>query len=99
MAATLLAFRRIAMVTLHGFNTWLNLWNYPGGRMAVVLPHGALFRKGKEGEIRKQLLKMDNVEAVIGLGLNIFYGASLAACIFGVPGYEKERQEGQGSFY
>ena len=38
------------------------------GRMAVVLPQGALFRKGVEGSIRQQLLEMDLVEAVIGLG-------------------------------
>jgi type I restriction enzyme M protein len=54
----------------------------PGtGRMAVVLPHGALFRMGKEGEIRKKILGMDLLEAVIGLGPNLFYGAGLAACI------------------
>ena len=51
------------------------------GRMAVVLPHGALFRKGVEGKIRKALLEMDLLEAVIGLGSNIFYGTQLAACI------------------
>lgn len=51
------------------------------GRMAVVLPHGALFRKGAEGSIRKALLEMDLLAAVIGLGANIFYGTSLAACI------------------
>jgi type I restriction enzyme M protein len=51
------------------------------GRMAVVLPHGALFRMAKEGEIRKKLLGMDLLEAVIGLGPNLFYGAGLAACI------------------
>ena len=51
------------------------------GRMAVVLPHGALFRMGKEGDIRKNLLGMDLLEAVIGLGPNLFYGAGLAACI------------------
>lgn len=51
------------------------------GRMAVVLPHGALFRMGKEGEIRQKLLSMDLLEAVIGLGANLFYGAGLAACI------------------
>lgn len=51
------------------------------GRMAVVLPHGALFRKGAEGRIRKALLEMDLLEAVIGLGANVFYGTSLAACI------------------
>jgi type I restriction enzyme M protein len=51
------------------------------GRMAVVLPHGALFRMGKEGEIRKKILQMDLLEAVIGLGPNLFYGTGLAACI------------------
>ena len=51
------------------------------GRMAVVLPQGALFRKGAEGAIRKKLLEMDLVEAVIGLAPNLFYGTGLAACI------------------
>ena len=51
------------------------------GRMAVVLPHGALFRKAAEGKIREALLKKDLLEAVIGLGPNIFYGTQLAACI------------------
>lgn len=51
------------------------------GRMAVVLPHGALFRMGKEGKIREKLLGMDLLEAVIGLGPNLFYGTGLAACI------------------
>lgn len=51
------------------------------GRMAVVLPQGALFRKGVEGNIRQKLLEMDLVEAVIGLAPNLFYGTGLAACI------------------
>jgi type I restriction enzyme M protein len=51
------------------------------GRMAVVLPHGVLFRMSKEGKIRRKLLEMDLLEAVIGLGQNLFYGAGLAACI------------------
>jgi type I restriction enzyme M protein len=51
------------------------------GRMAVVLPQGALFRKGAEGSIRQKLLEMDLVEAVIGLAPNLFYGTGLAACI------------------
>jgi type I restriction enzyme M protein len=51
------------------------------GRMAVVLPHGALFRMGAEGKIRTKLLGMDVLEAVIGLGPNLFYGTGLAACI------------------
>ncbi len=51
------------------------------GRMAVVLPHGALFRMAKEGDIRRKILQMDILEAVIGLGPNLFYGTGLAACI------------------
>jgi type I restriction enzyme M protein len=54
----------------------------PGsGRMAVVLPHGALFRMGAEGAIRKKILGLDLLDAVIGLGPNLFYGTGLAACI------------------
>jgi len=51
------------------------------GRMTVVLPHGALFRKGAEGKIRRALLEQDLLEAVIGLGSNVFYGTQLAACV------------------
>ena len=51
------------------------------GRLAVVLPQGALFRKGAEGEIRRKILEMDLVEGVIGLAPNLFYGAGLAPCI------------------
>lgn len=51
------------------------------GRMAVVLPHGALFRMGMEGKIRRRILEEDLLEAVIGLGPNLFYGTGLAACI------------------
>jgi len=51
------------------------------GRMAVVLPQGALFRKAAEGKIRTALLKQDLVEAVIGLAPNLFYGTQLAGCI------------------
>jgi type I restriction enzyme M protein len=51
------------------------------GRMTVVLPHGALFRKNAEGKIRKALIDQDLLEAVIGLGANIFYGTQLAACV------------------
>lgn len=53
----------------------------PHGRMAVVLPHGALFRMGVEGKIRKALVAADRLDAIIGLGPNLFYGTGLAACI------------------
>ncbi|MCI2230401.1 type I restriction-modification system subunit M [Polaribacter sp. MSW13] len=51
------------------------------GRMAVVLPNGVLFKKGSEGRIREELIKQDMLEAVIGLGPNIFYGTPLAPCV------------------
>lgn len=51
------------------------------GRVAVVLPQGALFRPGAEARIRTHILKSDVVEAVIGLAPNLFYGTGLAACV------------------
>ena len=51
------------------------------GRMAVVLPQGALFRGSIEGTIRQHLLQNDLIDAVIGLAPNLFYGTGLAACI------------------
>jgi type I restriction enzyme M protein len=52
------------------------------GQMAVVLPHGALFRGGAELHIRKYLIEEKNyLDAVIGLPANIFYGTSIPTCI------------------
>jgi len=52
------------------------------GTMAVVLPHGVLFRGAAEGHIRKYLIEQKNcLDAVIGLPANIFYGAGLPTCI------------------
>jgi type I restriction enzyme M protein len=51
------------------------------GRLAVVLPQGALFRGGAEQRIRRHLLEADLVDAVIGLAPNLFYGTGLAACV------------------
>lgn len=51
------------------------------GRMAVVLPHGVLFRGAAEGKIRKQLVEMNLLDAVIGLPANLFYGTGIPACI------------------
>jgi type I restriction enzyme M protein len=51
------------------------------GRMAVVLPQGALFRKDAEGRIRQRLLEEDLIEAVVGLAPNIFYGTGLAPAV------------------
>jgi len=52
------------------------------GTMALVLPHGALFRGGAEGHIRQHLIeKMNVLDAVIGLPANIFYGTSIPTCV------------------
>ena len=51
------------------------------GRMAVVLPHGVLFRGASEGKIRRQLIEMNLLDAVIGLPSNLFYGTGIPACI------------------
>lgn len=69
----------------------------PTGRMAIVLPHGALFRAGAEGQIRR-ILEMDVLEAVIGLGANLFYGTGLAACILVLRARKKPGRKGQVLF-
>jgi len=52
------------------------------GTMAVVLPHGVLFRGSSEGVIRQYLIeKMNVVDTIIGLPANIFYGTSIPTCI------------------
>ena len=52
------------------------------GTMAVVLPHGVLFRGAAEGHIRAYLIQDRNyLDAVIGLPANIFYGTSIPTCI------------------
>ena len=52
------------------------------GTMAVVLPHGVLFRGGAEGHIREYLIKDKNyLDAVVGLPSNIFYGTGIPTCI------------------
>ena len=70
----------------------------PNGRMAIVLPHGALFRAGAEGQIRRRILEMDVLEAVIGLGANLFYGTGLAACILVFRARKKPGRKGQMLF-
>jgi type I restriction enzyme M protein len=53
----------------------------PGGLVTTVMPHGVLFRGGDEGKIRTSLLNDDMIEAVIGLGPQLFYGTGIPACI------------------
>lgn len=53
----------------------------PDGIMAIVLPHGVLFRGGEEGEIRKQLIENDHIETIIGLPPSIFFGTGIPTII------------------
>ncbi|WP_330111677.1 type I restriction-modification system subunit M [Cetobacterium somerae] len=51
------------------------------GTVAVVLPHGVLFRGASEGKIREGLIKENLLDAVIGLPANLFFGTNIPACI------------------
>ena len=51
------------------------------GIMAIVLPHGVLFRGGEEGEIRKNLIEKNNIDCIIGLPANIFFGTGIPTII------------------
>lgn len=61
---------------LHGFYHLKNT-----GTMAIVLPHGVLFRGAAEGKIRKKLLENGSIDAVIGLPANLFYNTSIPTVI------------------
>ncbi|NMA68105.1 MAG: type I restriction-modification system subunit M [Desulfitobacterium sp.] len=51
------------------------------GRMAVILPHGVLFRGASEGRIRKEIIQLNLLDAVIGLPEALFFGTGIPACI------------------
>ncbi|MDD2286991.1 MAG: type I restriction-modification system subunit M, partial [Paludibacter sp.] len=53
----------------------------PEGIMTIVLPHGVLFRGGEEGVIRKNLIERNNIDAIIGLPSNIFFGTGIPTII------------------
>lgn len=51
------------------------------GIMTIVLPHGVLFRGGEEGQIRKNLIENDNIDTIIGLPSNIFFGTGIPTIV------------------
>ena len=53
----------------------------PDGIMTIVLPHGVLFRGGEEGEIRKNLVEANHIDAIVGLPANIFFGTGIPTII------------------
>ncbi len=58
----------------------------PDGLGATVMPHGVLFRGGKEKDIRTGIIEADRLEAVVGLAPNLFYGTGIPACILVLRG-------------
>lgn len=53
----------------------------PNGMMTIVLPHGVLFRGGEEGEIRRNLIENNNIDTIIGLPANIFFGTGIPTIV------------------
>jgi type I restriction enzyme M protein len=70
---------------LHGFHFLRS-----DGTMAIILPHGVLFRGGAEERIRTKLLKDNNIDAVIGLPANLFYSTGIPVCILVLKKCKKE---------
>lgn len=70
---------------LHGFHFLSD-----EGTMAIILPHGVLFRGGAEQRIRTKLLKDGNVDTVIGLPSNLFFSTGIPVCILVLKKCKKE---------
>jgi type I restriction enzyme M protein len=70
---------------LHGFHFLGN-----EGTMAIILPHGVLFRGGAEERIRTKLLKDNQIDTVIGLPSNLFYSTGIPVCILVLKKCKKE---------
>lgn len=70
---------------LHGFH-----FLGKEGTMAIILPHGVLFRGGAEERIREKLLKDNNIDTVIGLPSNLFYSTGIPVCILVLKKCKKE---------
>jgi type I restriction enzyme M protein len=70
---------------LHGFHFLKD-----GGTMAIILPHGVLFRGGAEERIRRKLLKDNHIDTIIGLPSNLFYSTGIPVCILVLKKCKKE---------
>jgi type I restriction enzyme M protein len=70
---------------LHGFH-----FLSQEGTMAIILPHGVLFRGGQEERIRTKLLKDNHIDTVIGLPANLFYSTGIPVCILVLKKCKKE---------
>jgi len=70
---------------LHGFHFLAK-----DGTMAIIMPHGVLFRGGVEAKIRKKLLEDNNIDAVIGLPPKLFYSTGIPVCVLVLKRCKKE---------
>ena len=70
---------------LHGFHFLSD-----EGTMAIILPHGVLFRGGAEQRIRTKLLKDGNIDTVIGLPSNLFFSTGIPVCVLVLKKCKKE---------
>ncbi len=66
------------------------------GLGAIVMPHGVLFRSGKERDIRKKIIEADRLDAVIGLAPNLFVNTSIPACVLVLHGPGPRRADRRG---
>ena len=63
------------------------------GTMAIVLPHGVLFRGAAEGKIRKNIIDNNLLDTIIGLPANLFYGTSIPTCVLVFKGREARKNK------
>lgn len=75
----------------------LKSMNPESGRCAILLPHGILFRN-EESSMREKLVKSDLVEAVIGLGANLFFNSPMEACVLVCRSVKSEPRRGKTLF-
>lgn len=68
------------------------------GRVGVVMPHGALFRGGRESDMRRWVIEKDLLEAVIGLPNNLFYSTSIPVCLLIFRASKTLERQGQVLF-
>ena len=68
------------------------------GKMAIVMPHGVLFRRSSEAKIRRGLIEEDLIETVVGLPTNLFYGTGIPAAILIVNRAKPKARKGKVLF-
>ena len=74
---------------LHGFH-----FLGKEGTMAIILPHGVLFRGNAEADIRKNIIERKLIKGIIGLPANLFYGTGIPACIIIIDKEDTETRKG-----